>query len=118
VIWLSDIGDAQLAWLYRHCELFVVTSDAEGFCLPLMEALSFACRAVCTDIPVLREVSQGRCTLFDRNNDAVGNLVAAMIRALALKPAADECDQRFSRQAVTHECLQLYSQLLARNSDV
>lgn len=47
----------QLAMLYRGAKCLLITSDAEGFGLPVVEALSCGCRVVCSDIPVLREVA-------------------------------------------------------------
>lgn len=38
---LSDCTNAQLAWLYRHARGFVFASIAEGYGLPVAEALSF-----------------------------------------------------------------------------
>ena len=45
-----------LAAVYRRATLLLQTSAAEGFCLPLIEALSCGCPVIATDLPVLREV--------------------------------------------------------------
>lgn len=49
--------DAQLAWLYRHCQATLVPSLAEGFSLPLIEALSCNSPIAASDIEVHREVA-------------------------------------------------------------
>lgn len=44
-----------LARLYRGAKCLLVTSEAEGFGLPVIEALSCGCPVVASDIPSLRE---------------------------------------------------------------
>ncbi len=45
-----------LAAAYRRADLLVHTADAEGFGLPLIEAMACGCQVIASDIPVLREV--------------------------------------------------------------
>jgi glycosyltransferase involved in cell wall biosynthesis len=45
-----------LAAVYRRATLLVHTAEAEGFGLPLIEALACGCPVVASDLPVLREV--------------------------------------------------------------
>ncbi|WP_315095887.1 glycosyltransferase family 1 protein [uncultured Cellulomonas sp.] len=52
---LGRVDDGELAWLYGHADLFVYLSLDEGFGLPPVEALSFGCPALVSDIPVMRE---------------------------------------------------------------
>lgn len=47
---------ATLAGLYRGARMVLVTSEAEGFGLPVIEALACGAPVVASDIPVLREV--------------------------------------------------------------
>ena len=47
---------AQLVELYRGASLVLLPSDAEGFGLPIIEALACGTPVVASDIPVLREV--------------------------------------------------------------
>jgi len=46
-----------LAAVYRSAALLLHTAEAEGFGLPLIEALACGCPVVASDIPVLREVA-------------------------------------------------------------
>ena len=63
---LSSISDGELCWLYQKTQLFVIPSSTEGFCIPLVEALSLGAKAVCSDIPIFREVgSANHCQFFD-----------------------------------------------------
>lgn len=52
-------SDPVLAWLYRHAEAVLVPSLAEGFSLPLIEALACDTPVVASDIEVHREVGHG-----------------------------------------------------------
>jgi glycosyltransferase involved in cell wall biosynthesis len=52
-----------LAGLYRRASVVLVPSDAEGFGIPVIEALACGTAVVASDIPVLREVG-GDAVLF------------------------------------------------------
>lgn len=53
---------ATLAGLYRRATAVLVTSEAEGFGLPVIEALACGAPVVASDLPVLREVGAEACT--------------------------------------------------------
>ena len=65
----SRLDRAGLAVLYRNAAAVLVTSESEGFGLPVIEALACAAPVVASDIPVLREVGGDACTYCP-----VGNL--------------------------------------------
>ncbi|TSC34488.1 glycosyltransferase family 1 protein [Corallococcus sp. Z5C101001] len=53
---------ATLAGLYRKARAVLVPSEAEGFGLPVIEALACGVPVVASDLPVLREVGADACT--------------------------------------------------------
>jgi glycosyltransferase involved in cell wall biosynthesis len=53
---LPYLGRDVLAALYRRAALLVHTAEAEGFGLPLVEAMACGCPIVVSDLAVLREV--------------------------------------------------------------
>jgi len=53
---LGNVPAKLLAAVYRRAALVLLPSDAEGFGLPLVEAMSCGTPAVISDIPALREV--------------------------------------------------------------
>lgn len=55
VIRKEQVNDSDLANLYTHATALVIPSYMEGFGLPPLEALSFGCRVIASDIPVFRE---------------------------------------------------------------
>ncbi|MBA4018971.1 MAG: glycosyltransferase family 1 protein [Pirellula sp.] len=65
---IRNLGRSELANLYRHASLVLLPSDAEGFGLPLVEALASGAIVVASDIPTLREVG-GNATVFSPVGD-------------------------------------------------
>lgn len=61
-------SDAVLAWLYRHAEAVLVPSLAEGFSLPLIEALVCDTPVVASDLEVHREAGRGFSTFLPAMN--------------------------------------------------
>jgi glycosyltransferase involved in cell wall biosynthesis len=57
-----DVPRARLAELYRGSALVVQPSEAEGFGLPVLEALACGARVLASDIPALREVGGAAAT--------------------------------------------------------
>lgn len=60
---LGVVSEEMLENLYANADALLVTSWAEGFCLPVLEAQARGCPVIASDIPVLREVA-GPSTLF------------------------------------------------------
>ena len=107
---LSAINDSELGWLYQNCEVFVIPSSTEGFCLPLAEALHFSDRVVCSDIPIFREIATEKCTYFSLENDALDNLTQALVRVIQDSPI-DKDVSRFNRAHIAQQYLDLYKQV-------
>lgn len=59
---IRGLGRDGLARLYRGARCLLVTSEAEGFGLPVIEALSCGCPVVANDIPTLREAGSDLVT--------------------------------------------------------
>lgn len=55
--WFPDLSDQELDRCYRRAAVLVTPSFAEGFNLPIVEALSRGCRVLASDLPVHREVA-------------------------------------------------------------
>jgi glycosyltransferase involved in cell wall biosynthesis len=88
IILAPYLDRATLAAVYRRAWLLLHTADAEGFGLPVIEAMACGCPVVASDLPVLREVG-GTPT----NYCSVGDLktwpetVCRMLRERILLPA-------------------------------
>jgi glycosyltransferase involved in cell wall biosynthesis len=60
---LGTVQDSVLAGLYRDALLLCMPSLAEGFGLPVLEAMSFGTPVLASDLPALREVA-GEAAVF------------------------------------------------------
>lgn len=87
IIHLHNLDRRELAWLYRRAGAVLVTSEAEGFGLPVIEALACGAPVIASDIPVLREVG----------GDAVEFRAIGDIPAWA--EAVNDAPQRCTRQS-------------------
>lgn len=64
VLWLHNIKTSELKWLYSQSLSLVFPSKAEGFGLPIVEAMSVGCPLILSDIPVFHEVAGENATYF------------------------------------------------------
>lgn len=64
----QNLTREDLASLYRGTKCLVITSDAEGFGLPVIEGSSCGARIVASDIPALREVGGEGIDYFTPGN--------------------------------------------------
>lgn len=94
---LGRVGDAELAGLYAGAGALAFPSRAEGFGLPVLEALGAGVPVVASDLPVLREVAGG-CALLVTVDDA-GALAAGLAGALAGGPQVSERVEQGRRRA-------------------
>lgn len=115
VLLLHSIKDSELCWLYQNCEIFVAPSSQEGFCLPLVEALHFSCKVVCSDIPIFREIGSSSCSYFDLQGDSVKNLLQAMSHSLEQPLNKTKSDFRFSKSDVANQYLKFYSTIIRKS---
>jgi glycosyltransferase involved in cell wall biosynthesis len=113
VHFLSSINDSELCWLYQNCQLLVIASSTEGFCLPLAEALTFSCKIVCSDIPILREIGSSDCTYFDLQKEPITNMAKAITLAkkqpLLIKNSNHD---RFTKSTIGSQYLEFYSTII------
>lgn len=59
-----DMSDSDLDYAYRQASALVIASQAEGFGLPVVEAFQRGLPVLCSDIPVFREIADGRAAFF------------------------------------------------------
>lgn len=109
--------EEMLSW-YINASIYVNTSLAEGFCLPILEAQVLGVPVICSDIPVLREVAGDAALFFGSSNcdglaDAIERLLnspdeRARLAALGLvnvqkfswEKAAQEMEEVFEKASL------------------
>jgi glycosyltransferase involved in cell wall biosynthesis len=74
------VDDADLASLYAGASVVVMPSRAEGFGLPVLEAMTLGVPLVTSDDPAMREVGGGATQLFPVGDPTA--LSAAIVRVL------------------------------------
>jgi alpha-1,3-rhamnosyl/mannosyltransferase len=73
------VSDDELAALYRHAELFVFASRAEGFGLPPIEAMWCDCPVVSSNATSLAQIVGDGADTFDPASDTTGDALFALI---------------------------------------
>lgn len=89
VLVLPFLPRPTLAALYRRVALLLLTSDREGFGLPLVEALAAGVPVVARDLPVLREVAGANATFV--NGDDPDAWAARVDRLLCEREQSPDC---------------------------
>jgi glycosyltransferase involved in cell wall biosynthesis len=85
----NRLDDAAVGALMSHARAVLVPSFAEGFGLPLAEALASGVPVICSDIPVFREVGRGVPDYADpRDLDAWRDQVLEYMNADSIRRAA------------------------------
>jgi glycosyltransferase involved in cell wall biosynthesis len=80
------LPDAAIPDLYRGAGVVVLPSRAEGFGLPVIEAMASGVLVVCSDLPVLREIADGVAAFCDPDDPRA--FAEAIVRALSEPSAA------------------------------
>ena len=117
---LPFLDQSVLSAVYRRAALVLLTSDAEGFGLPVVEALGSGTPVVATDLPVLREVG-GEAVSFCRADDLRHwvETVAGLLRERDQEPARWTRRRetglrhaaRFSWRTYTNEMVRIYERV-------
>ena len=96
-----NVSDAELEALYRGCSCLLFPSSAEGFGLPLVEAMRRGVPCVASDTDVFRELGGDVAEYFDPSSPSAAALAVAGVlgddeRAEAMARLGRERAQRFT----------------------
>ncbi len=80
---LTDCGDAELDFLYRHARAVILATLAEGFGLPLAEARQRGCEVLASRLPAFEELADGGVRLFAPGD---AQALAALVAQAAASP--------------------------------
>jgi len=111
-----------LAAIYRRSTLLLQTSDAEGFGLPVIEAMACGCPVIASDLPVLREAGGDAVEYCEVGNiDAWRDTVLRTLALLREPESAGELRQRsldrasrFSWAENARQTVEVYRHVLAQ----
>ncbi len=103
IVQMPTLEREQLADLYRHAALVLLTSDREGFGLPVIEAMACGTPVVASGIPALREIG-GDAAIYCPPGDVTAwvDAIAALLRekesdTKEWKARRDACVRRAAR---------------------
>ena len=68
-IFLNDIPDGFLSFLYENTDYFICTSIDEGFCFPVMDALEHGSTVLAISLPVFEELYSDNDNIILFNNE-------------------------------------------------
>jgi glycosyltransferase involved in cell wall biosynthesis len=88
VLMLEQVSDLQLPAIYRHAKGFVYTSWAEGFGMPLLEAMASGIPVITSANTALSEVSAGAALLVDPSRP---DEVSAAVLKIEQQPQLRKC---------------------------
>ncbi|CAB4959952.1 unannotated protein [freshwater metagenome] len=112
------VDDAELADLRSRARAMAFPTLAEGFGLPILEAMAEGLPVIASDLPVLREVGGDAALWFDPLDL---HSIAEALRTVATRPevlpgmaaAGIEQARQFSWERVAHETLEVFRTALA-----
>ncbi len=116
VVLPGRLPDDAVPELYRSATAVVLPSLAEGFGLPVLEAMACGARVVCSDIPVLHEVAAGVAIFCDPSDSA--SFAQGMLEALTPAPGDRRRElgvaraRTFSWRAAAEETVRVYRRVL------
>lgn len=116
LVQMPFLSPDELAALYRRATVVMITSEREGFGLPLIEAMASGTPVVATDIAVLREVGGDAATYRPLENvgawrDAVLRLIRDDHRHSACRDAGIRWAGRFTWSEYASRTAALYHRI-------
>lgn len=100
VQWTGYVDEEDKPSLYRLATVFVYPSIAEGFGLPVLEAMASGTPVVACDIPVMREIVGDAAYLVP--SDSERQMAAAILALLLQNPLREQMIQRGLGQATRY----------------
>lgn len=95
VVHLQDVDDQDMPLYYREASAFAFPTFAEGFGIPVLEALVQGTPVITSDHPALREAGGTLAHYFDPNQpDADQTLARLLDKVIATPPAWDPAELR------------------------
>jgi glycosyltransferase involved in cell wall biosynthesis len=117
-------SDAEVNELLNSCSAFVQTSRHEGFCLPILEAMSTGAAVVCTDAHGNRDFCRDgeNCLMPEATPEAVAAALQRLLDDPALRErlgaAGRETALRYDWQALLDDLATFFERLAAERAPV
>ncbi len=113
VIFLHQLKDSELRYLYEKAHVLVQPSIHEGFGLTGIEALSLGTPVVASDIPVFHEIYQDAVSYFPPTNDQKLAQLLTKEKVKLKKPLKTKrLLKNYSWEDCAHQTLKVYAKAL------
>jgi glycosyltransferase involved in cell wall biosynthesis len=97
----SNLNEEKLIELYDKSKIYVCPSLYEGFCMPLLEAMSRNCKLICYNIDIFREVCGNNANYFN-NEEELAELINRELLELKGRQDIPEMDKRHSWEYIAN----------------
>ena len=113
IIMTGFVKGALLEELFSNCALYILPSDVEGMPLSLLEAMSYGCTCLVSNIPENTEVVEDHAIIFEKSNseDLKNKLEYFLINGFGKYSQEEICSyilEKYNWDAVVDKHLELY----------
>lgn len=116
---LGKLGNEDIKECFRACDTYVTATLSEAFGMTVIEALAEGAQVVCSDLPVLREVTGGDAIFFPPGDSAALSKELQRLIDNTEKSnrefVATKIRGRFSKNRMAQEYLLLYQRVINQN---
>jgi len=117
---LDNLGNKELKECYGACDTYVTPALSETYGMTVVEALAEGAQVVCSDLPVLREVSND-AAIFFKPGDFIelGSIIQRLIdcpNKTDRSIVASSVRRRYSRKQMAREYLNIYQSTIIRST--
>jgi len=109
IVFLDYVPDAELEALYALAACVAIPTRAEGYGLPVLEAMARGTPVACSDLPVLRELGGDAVAYFDPDDAAAcaGAILRALVDGSLVSRGAARAS-RYDAQQAAQRHLEIY----------
>lgn len=116
------VSDAELKWLYEHCQAYVFASLSEGFGLPPLEAMTHGAPVISSNASVMPEVYGNAAHYFDpKDPDDIARKIEEVLGSSKLRTVlvrnGHERLKKYSWRKMAEETLLVYKEDLGETVD-
>jgi glycosyltransferase involved in cell wall biosynthesis len=114
VVFTGQVEDAELPAFYEAADVFLCLSEHEGFCVPLLEAMSHGVPVLAYDAGAVAETLRGGGVLLkDKRPEVVAELVHQVVTDEALRAAVLATQERTLREIQAMDYARVLQERLA-----
>ncbi|MGC9218831.1 MAG: glycosyltransferase family 4 protein [Athalassotoga sp.] len=115
---LGAISDDERNYLISKCDAFIFPSYAEGFGMPIVEAMLAKKPVICSDLPIFKEVTEGNAIFFKIGD--VEDFSQAITKFYSMSEEEKEkmikkgleISKKYSEKIVKDKLIQFFNQVL------